>query len=365
MKFKRSLLAAGLVAALALIVPALRPAALAAQTPAPPSTKPAGSRTDQVRGFSIQLFDSTDAGTQRYLAAIDELADMGCTWLNFSIAARQDNVHSAAISINWQAIPYQRNLSRIFRKAKSRNIGVMLMPIVLLNNAGSKDWRGVISPPNWDSWFMSYSQYILTMADIANAGKVDIFCVGSELLSTRHPSATTGCSLLIAQIRSHFSYPIKLTYSSNWDHYDPEQGGPKFWDQLDYIGMNNYNELGDKPGIPVSQLVKAWEPIKDKVLKFAAKEKKPFFFTEVGWHNLDNTVKEPWNYVADGKIDLDEQLHAFQSFVQVWEPVPHDQFMGAFVWEWCPGSNGDKNKGSYSLQNTPAEKVVQQWMKDP
>jgi hypothetical protein len=363
LKFKRSLLAASFAAALAMIVPSLRPEARAAQTPAPPSTKPAGSRTDQVRGFSIQLFDSTEAGAQRYLAAIDELADMGCTWLNFSIAARQDNVHSEEIARNWLTIPSQPNLMRIFRKAKSRNIGVMLMPIVLLNNAGSKDWRGVISPPNWDDWFASYSQYILEMADIANAGKVDIFCVGSELLSTE-PFRDRWVEL-IGQIRARFSYPIKLTYSANWDHYDPEQGGPKFWDQLDYIGMNNYNELGDKPGIPVSQLVKAWEPIKDKVLKFATKEKKPFFFTEVGWHNLDNTIKEPWNYVADGKIDLTEQLHAYQSFVQVWEPVPHDEFMGAFVWEWCPGSNGDKNKGSYSLQGTDALKVVQQWMKDP
>jgi hypothetical protein len=336
--------------------PATRPTAAPATRPAAaalPSAPKAAVRTDQIRGFSIQLNGSLPELAEGYLKAVDDLADMGCTWVNFVIAARQDNVHSESIALVWQNIPSQKDIERIIRKAKGRGMGVMLMPVVLLNNAGSKDWRGVIQPPSWDNWFASYAMYITFMAKLARTCDVDIFCVGSELLSTetfRDKWVDT-----IAQIRLEF--PGKLTYSANWDHYTV----PTFWDQLDYIGMNNYNELADRPGAQVGELNKAWGPIKKDILEFVAKEKKPFMFVEVGWHNLKNTITEPWNYVATGDIDLSEQERAFQSFTETWGSVPREQFMGAFVWEWRPGGKPEDH-GSYSLQGTPALEIVKKWM---
>jgi hypothetical protein len=315
-----------------------------------------GKQLEQIRGFSIQLTDPK--GRDAYLKAVDDLADMGCTWVNFVIAARQQNVKSESISIIWQNIPSEKDIERIIKHAKARNMSVMLMPIVLLNEAKTKEWRGVISPPHWDNWFASYKMYITFMAKLARSCNVDVFCVGSELLSTE-PFRERWLDV-ISEIRKDF--PGKLTYSANWDHYDAARGGPTFWDKLDYIGMNNYNELADKPGATVEQLDKAWEPIKRDILKFVDQQKKPFFFTEVGWHNLENTLSQPWNYVADGPIDSNEQFNAYRSFVETWKNVPPSKFMGAFVWEWRPGADGVKDHGSYSLQNTKALTVVKAWM---
>jgi hypothetical protein len=354
---KRPLLAIPLLlASLALHASAQAPATpRAAASPARPGPNTV-RKTEQIRGFSIQLFGSTQAETDAYLKAIDDLADMGCSWVNFSIAARQDNVHSESIAIVWENIPSLPNLQRIIRKAKSRNMGVMLMPIVLLNNSGSKDWRGVILPPSWDNWFAQYTDFITKMAHLAHDCDVDVFCVGSELLSTE--TFRDKWIDVIGQIRKEFKG--KLTYSANWDHYHVVS----FWDQLDYIGMNNYNELASRPGAPLKDLLKAWEPIKRDILAFAAKQKKPFMFTEVGWHNLDNTIPEPWNYVATGAIDYDEQARAFESFVQTWTGVPNKEFMGAFVWEWRPGGK-PTDHGSYSLQGTPSLEIVRRWMTSP
>lgn len=321
------------------------------------STPPPKPKTTQIRGFSMQLNSAQPEAINGYLKAIDELADMGCTWINFSLAARQDNVHSESLSIIWQNIPPQKDLERIFRKAKARGMGVMLMPIVLLNNSGPKDWRGVIQPPSWDNWFASYTMYITFMAKLARACDIDLFCVGSELLSTE-PLRDKWIDT-INEIKQEF--PGKLTYSANWDHYDVGRGGPSFWDHLDYIGMNNYNELANREGVSVDDLVKAWGPIKKDILDFVAREKKPFLFTEVGWHNLQNTIKEPWNYVATGEIDLSEQKRAFESFVLTWEKTPTTQYMGAFVWEWRPGGKPNE-RGSYSLQETPALDIIKKWM---
>lgn len=329
------------------------PGSSIASTPAPPATV---RKTEQIRGFSIQLFGSMPAEAEAYIKAVDELADMGCSWVNFSIAARQDNVHSESISIVWQNIPSLPDIQRILRKAKSRNMGVMLMPIVLLNNSGSKDWRGIIQPPSWDNWFAQYTDFIVKMAHIAQDCDVDVLCVGSELLSTE--TFRDRWLDVIGQVRRQ--YRGKLTYSANWDHYDVVS----FWDQLDYIGMNNYNELAGGHGASLATLLKAWEPIKRDILAFARKQKKPFMFTEVGWHNLDNTIKEPWNYVAQGAIDHQEQARAYESFVQTWKGVPNEEFMGAFVWEWRPGGK-PTDHGSYSLQGTPSLDIVRRWMTAP
>jgi len=327
----------------------------------PAVARAANENPTQIRGFSIQLTDpnSKDA----YIKAIDELADMGCTWLNFAVAARQENVKSEAISIAWQNIPSQKDIEQILRHARARGMHTMLMPMVLLNKAEKKEWRGVIAPNNWDNWFASYTAYITFMAKIAQKCDVTLFCVGSELLSTepfRDRWADT-----IAEIKKH--YKGKLTYSANWDHYHYDEikkrGGPAFWDLLDYIGLNNYHELADKPGATVQQLNKAWEPIKKDILNFVQKQKKPFLFTEVGWHNLDCTINQPWNYVAEGTINLNEQLRAYESFVATWSTVPASQCMGAFVWEWRPGSKPDDH-GTYSLQGTPALEVVKKWMQE-
>lgn len=317
---------------------------------AAPASKAAEER--QIRGFSIQLNDPN--GEKNYLAAIDELAKMGCTSVNFVIAARQKDVEADSLSVNFRNIPPLTAIDRILRHAKDRGMYTMLMPIVLLDNAGPKHWRGVISPRHWDTWFESYTEYMKKMAQLAARSKVDLLCVGSELLSTE--KRRDDWLKVIAEVKTHFKG--KLTYSANWDHYTV----PTFWDQVDYIGMNNYNELAKKPGVPVEQLVKNWGKVKQDILDFVKKENKPFFFTEVGWHNLQNTISEPWNYVAEGAIDLEEQKRAFESFVLAWKDVGTTQYMGAFIWEWRPGAK-PTDHGQYSLQGTPALEVVKTWMK--
>ncbi len=321
---------------------------------APPAAAPTDNSTEkplQVRGFSMQLNDPKGMAT--YLKAIDDMADMGCTWVNFCIAARQDNVKSATLHINWSNLPAPPDLEIIMKHARKRHMHTILMPIVLLDHSGTKDWRGVIDPPDWDNWFFSYEMYMKQAARMAARCDVDIFCVGSELLSTE--AKRDNWIKTIEAIRE--IYKGKLTYSANWDHYTV----PSFWDQLDYIGMNNYNELAKEPGASVAELVKKWKPIKEQILAFVAKQHKPFLFTEVGWHNLQNTIAEPWNYVAEGPIDHTEQLHAFKSFIEVWQNVGTDQFMGALVWEWRPGAKATDH-GTYSLQGSPAMEVVRKWM---
>jgi hypothetical protein len=316
----------------------------------------------QYRGFTMNL--GYGVKPEDAIKEIDHLATLGCTSMNFVFTGKQADVHAQQITVPWKDLPKPPDIQKILQHAKSKGMLVMLMPIVLLEKSGPKDWRGVIAPEDWDIWFLSYTSYINTVAKIAARSEVDVLCVGSELLSTE--TFRDRWIKTIAEVRETYRNAskdkkgtIKLTYSANWDHHR----FPTFWDKLDYIAMNNYNELADKPGVPVEELLKKWGPIKDDILKFVKEQGKPFIFSEVGWHNVQNTIKEPWNYVAQGVIDLQEQKRAFQSFVAAWSDVGTDQFMGAFVWEWVPGIDGATHHGAYTLQNTPALEVVKEWMK--
>jgi hypothetical protein len=343
--------------------PPVSPAPVAPALPflAAPADPDAPKKVNQFRGFSMQLCEPK--GAEDCIKAVDELSAMGCTSINFVISARQKDIHAETIAIHWEDMPTAPEIEKILKHAKEKKMLVMLMPIVLLDDAHGKDWRGVIEPEDWDNWFVSYTNYMTTMAKLANRCDVDVLLVGSELLSTE--TFRERWTKVIKTVRDTCDKgrggknPIKLSYSANWDHYTV----PTFWDQLDYIAMNNYNELAKNPGVPVDELIKKWDPIKAGILKFAKEQKKPFFFSEVGWHNKQNTIREPWNYVAEGPIDLGEQEHAFKSFVEAWKDVSTDQFMGAFIWEWRPNIDGSTHPGTYSLQKTPALEVVKEWMK--
>ena len=135
-----------------------------------------------------------------------------------------------------------------------------------------------------------------------------IFSVGSELISAEPHTAQW--DRLIAAVRR--VYRGKLTYSANWDHYT----SVRFWNQLDYIGMNSYYDLARHNSPPVQNIIARWKPIANRILRFSEALGKPVLITEVGWDNLQNTLRKPWDYVGAGRIDPQVQLKAYQAFVR-------------------------------------------------
>jgi hypothetical protein len=305
----------------------------------------------KIRGFSIQL-DDTD-GLANYKQAIDDLSKAGCGWINFVINARQHDIKAESIAMNWQDSPRPADIKEILLYAHQKGIQTMLMPIVLLDVATGDEWRGKINPRNWDQWWDSYMAYITMTARWAQECHVGIFAVGSELLSTE--PMMSHWERVLHEVRAIYSG--KLTYSANWDHYNYV----RFWQDLDFIGMNSYYDLSDIPNPPVGDIINTWQPIQRDIFAFARKQDKPVLLTEIGWDNLQNTLKAPWDYVGTGTIDPNVQLLAYQAFVQVWRNQPPNLFAGAMIWEWEPGSK-PTDYGSYSLQGEPALPLVMHWV---
>ena len=341
----------GLLVALILTGMGREPRAPRRKLPPPPPLKFPLAHLPTIRGFCMQL--DQPKGYETYRRSILKLRQMGCRWINFVINARQKDIKSEKIAFNPTATLPPPQIRKILLQAHQLGIHTMLMPIVLLDHATGEQWRGGIKPRNWSAWFTSYRRYIVTVAGWAQRCHVAIFSVGSELISAE--PHTTQWDQLIAAVRR--VYRGKLTYSANWDHYT----SVRFWNRLDYIGMNSYYDLARHNSPPVQNIIARWKPIANRILRFSDALGKPVLITEVGWDNLQNTLRKPWDYVGAGRIDPQVQLKAYKAFVRIWKFMPGGHFAGAFIWEWYPGSK-PTDYGTYSLQGEPALNLVEHWI---
>lgn len=311
------------------------------------------------RGVVLQL-QRTD-WIDRYEKSIDEVAALGADTVKFVVDARQENGASARIYLDLRMTPTPDMLSRLIRHAKSKNLRVILMPIVLLDNPRGNEWRGKIEPSSdgggWNDWWDSYRGMLNHFAWIAEGNGVDVFVVGSELISTETETHLPQWKRTIADVRKVFKG--QLTYSSNWDHYTHV----KFWDQLDFIGMNSYWSLGDGPDASVNEIVGRWHSIQHELFSFQAKIRKPIILLEVGWCSMSNMAEAPWDYTDEAApVDLDLQKRLYEGFFAAWHGR---QELGGFcVWEWSPGDGGAEDRG-YTPEGKPAEKVLREWIVKP
>lgn len=322
--------------------------------PPPLKTPP----TSQYRGFALQLHSADRA--EAYKKFIDEIADTGANAISFGVAGYQEDCASSSIFIDARRSPSKQDLKALITHARRRGLRVMLMPIVLLENPRSGEWRGKIDPRDWDDWWEDYTNYILHYAAIAQQGGVEIFAVGSELISTERDHADRWRGL-IAAVRKRFKG--HLIYSANWDHYRPIT----WWDAVDIVGMTTYYDLtgGKKP--TVERLVESWKPIRQEVLDWQKSIGRPILFTEVGWPNQVTCAQYPWDYTrSPGQPDPAAQANCFEAFFRTWIQEP--SVAGFLVWEWktYPGqvTSPDKDTG-YVPCGKPAMTVIERYYELP
>jgi hypothetical protein len=342
------------------IWPTNAPARTPAEEPRSSGSAPATNTWSGLpyRGVVIQLqrVDWID----KYEQSIDDIAALGADTVEFTIDTRQENGESERIYLDMRMTPTPEMLARLIKKAKSKNLRVILMPIVLLDNPRGSEWRGTLKPGSWEEWFRSYREMITHFAWIAEENHADVLVVGSELVSSE--PHVDQWDKTINEVRKLFHG--RLTYSSNWDHYREV----KFWDRLDMVGMNSYWKFGKEDSNPdpsVDHIVKRWREIQSDLLPFVKATGKPLLFIEIGWFSQSNVAYEPWDYtktVEEAPINLELQKKLYEGFFKAWHGEP---LLGGFsVWEWPADGGGTEDKG-YTPKGKPAEKVLREWLAKP
>ncbi len=318
------------------------------------SVKPptAGIMGGEFRGVSLTMHHREP--NHPYETLIDEIVATGANMVCLVVTGWQENCSSSSIFIDLRKVPSPERIKEVITYAKGKGLYVALMPIVLLDNGREGEWRGKLTPDNWDDWWERSYASIRHYAKIVEEAKADVFMVGSELVSTE--TQTDRWKELISQCRKIFHG--RLSYSSNWDHYRVVS----FWEDLDLIGMTTYYDLsgGKKPEL--ATLLEAWKPIKKEILEWQATVNRPILFTEVGWPNQVTCAQFPWDYYRSPKDpDPQAQANCFESFFQTW--AGEKNVAGTLVWEWRSDTyqKCDESDTSYNPQGKPAIEVIKKY----
>ncbi len=305
-------------------------------------------------GFGLNAHHIGDL--PRYLESIDRIAEVGANALIVVTPMFQRRVDSTDIRYLPGKCPTDEQLLAIFARAKQRNLHTTLLPIVLIEEPGEKDWRGVIKPTDWNDWWASYDRFIDRFVNIAVTGDVDILSIGSEL--NRTEPQIDRWQKIAQRVRSQFNG--KLTYSANWDRYHKVT----LWPLVDVMSVSAYFELArDEPDAPVEKLREAWARERDRLLLIAQRYDRPLLITEVGYPSLPSAAAFPWNYVADDGMlaDHEAQARCYEAFFGAWSEVvsrPDSRVLGFHCYHWDPYHHGDRWDTGYGVNGKPALSTI-------
>jgi hypothetical protein len=307
-----------------------------------------------VLGFGINAHHISDLSL--YLDSVDAIASLGANTLLLVTPMYQDHVDSSEIRLNTVKCPTNVQLSTILQRARRRGLQTVLLPIVLIESPGEKDWRGVLKPKDPQAWWASYDCFIDYFLEIAVANSVDVFSVGSELNGTEHE--TQRWRGIIDRVRQRFKG--RLTYTANWDRYEAVD----FWQLVDFISVSSYFELApENPDAPLAELTRAWRIQRNRMLAFARAEHKPLVLMELGYPSLPWAAAHPWDYVArdNAKVDQAAQARCYRAFFDAWTDsflMPGSPAIGFNCYKWDPYSRGGADDTGYGVRGKPALAII-------
>lgn len=267
----------------------------------------------------------------------------------------QAEVHYDANRWRWWG-ERPEGVEETIRLAKAAGLQIMLKPQVYIPGGwpGGLDFQ---TEEEWQNWENSYEDYLMIFVAIAKKYDLPLFCIGTEfkMSSTGRPQFWRK---LIQKIRAE--YQGQLTYAANWDEYQQIT----FWEDLDYIGIDAYFPLVDKPTPTVEELVRAWRKPERAIRTFAYEQKKPVLFTEFGYLSVDRTAYNHWEREAEIKqlaVNEQAQANALQALFEVF--WAKNYWHGGFLWKWFPNNQGHEGypEKDYTPQGKLAATTLQNW----
>lgn len=288
-------------------------------------------------------------------ASLEKLKQLGTTWISILVTWYQTDPWSSDIH-KTQKTPSDEAVIHVIKKAHDLGMKVMLKPHLDLLDKSDGSWRGEIGclkESGWDEWFTKYNNFLNYYIKIANKEKVEMICIGTELSCT----ATVKGYLweeMIKKIRG--KYKGLLTYAAHWDRYQDI----RFWNSLDFVGINAYFPLTDKQRPTYDELLQGWTKWVAQMEEFQEKVNMPIIFPEIGCNSADGSAIRPWEHISRSEVNLKIQEDYYKALINTfWNK---EWFYGTYWWYW--GTNirmgGRYNRG-FTPQNKPAQNVLKTW----
>ncbi len=237
------------------------------------------------------------------------------------------------------------------RLTAKQKIKTLLKPHLWIRDS----WPGEVSmnsTGDWKLWFANYKKFILHYAELAETQQIEILCIGTELSKTTiHDEEWRS---LIQEIRK--IYNGKLTYAANFhDEYEHI----KFWDALDYIGIQAYFSLSQNNNPSAEELAISWNTHLQSIEKIHNHFQKPVLFTEIGYRSTEDAAIEPWKWPQENRDAASSeatQAACYEAFFNAaWKK---DWLTGVYFWKWYPHGGNSLQEIDFTPQGKTAEKVI-------
>lgn len=289
--------------------------------------------------------------------SLRNLAAIGAQWIALVVTGYQTSI--AATNIVWAPprTPSDGDLAHAVATAHRLGLKVMLKPYVDVidtvygrGRIGSTFTRAGQS----EAWFHSYRRALLHYADVAQKLGVEQLAVGTELVSLS--GRERDWRQLVEEVRKRFTGPV--VYASN---HGGEEEAVRWWDAVDYIGVDAYYPLAAKPNQTVDELKAAWKQRGYVALlkRLAESFHKPILFTEIGYRSVDGAAQSPWDWRRPSTFNEQEQANAYQAAIEIFRDKPW--FAGFFWWDWT----ADPHKGGAGdTDYTPSGKLAETVLKN-
>lgn len=315
-------------------------------------------KDEKIKGYNYGYM--ANRGEYRNPVAIEsqnKMYELGLNWVCLPVVNYQDTYYATNIYADHLSTPTDRDIAALIESAHNRNVKVCLKPIV-----ESKDhmWRAHIGFPDlnmedmdiyWKKWFISYKNFMLHYAELAQEFNVEMLCIGCEMLGTEHRKYDW--LYLIEEVRR--VYKGKVIYNTNHDHEDSQE----WFDTLDYIGTSAYYPVGEN-GTDYESMKQGWQKVRWRLDAIAKLRNKQFIFMEVGCRSVIEASKHPWDFTEKLDWNEEEQANFYKSCFEVFMDDPY--FAGVFWWDWPTfiyqdRAAAEQDKG-FSIHLKKAEQVV-------
>jgi hypothetical protein len=299
-------------------------------------TGPAEGLPPAMRG--ITLVDWTAGGYAEPSAAtaIASIRATGASQIAIIVTGYQSHAASSQVRADPARSPTPSSVRAAIDAAGRQGLGVVLKPHVDLEDGR---WRGSIAPDDPARWFESYQQFLLPWADLAQAGGVETFVVGTELAGTLAHAEAWG--QVIARVRKRFDG--RILYAASWDEADRVP----FWPDLDGVGVDVYVPVAARENPGRLEILARWQPWLARLERLHARARRPIYFTEIGYRSIDGAGMRPYDFQRRAPEDEAEQADLVWAALQA--VAGKSWIKGVLWWDWRADGGGGPGDGDYTI----------------
>ncbi len=321
------------------------------------SVKPPARRTlpaGFLRGVSYAMTNSIEGAyvAPQSLAALKRLRDDGADSISVVPYAFAREAGSDEILFVHRSAQGETDEGTVRAVVDARSLGMtaMVKPQIWVGGGASVGDLAMKDERSWPVWFASYRRFIVHHAVVAEAAGVDLFCAGSELMSTE--AHEKQWREVFAVVRLATGAP--LVYAANWAANAPRA---TFWDALDAIGVDFYDPLAKAEKASDAALEQGVRAAVRPVADLAARAGKPVIFTEAGYAALRSAWIAPRDEDASRPAAGEDAARAIAA---VYRALARESWWKGVYW-WKALSDGKVARPGdrgFNFVGTPSEKAI-------